>query len=919
MRSWVSALLVGATITAGLSAPTYGTTPQPALARKTAMVDTPVDRERPRDRGEWRIAELSAGEWRIAWRAPSRLPTTGDRPRILPSGGTSTGMQIRSGPSLDQDGRTVTIIVGSTVRPDPSRLDVVLSGRVLDSAGLPPVGRQRPSTKRPPTIPRVAPQRTRLPADPGRPGPHAVVSSDYDLPRVKLAGMPEPIEMVGHVVEPTADANTGPRPLVLFLHGRHSYCYQPGTDNLDFEWPCAAPFTEIPSHLGYDYIQRLLASQGFATVSVRVNGINAQDFALDDGGAGARASIVRRHLDYWSTIAAEHQVDLRRTVLVGHSRGGEGVDRATIQIPLSAQYRVVGQVLIAPTDFGTQTAPYVPTVTMLPYCDGDVTDLQGQRFTDTGRDLTTDDTSLKSSVLVMGANHNFFNTEWTPGVAAAPAEDDWFGKADAPCGKATPDRLTAAGQRKVGAAYVAGAARLFSRRAEKFLPMYDGSPVSVASAGSADLRTHAIGGGRVHRKPALGTTLTSTNGDTQFCRGVTDDRDTATACGRGIETFESTPHWPFVDEGVPSRPFFEFAWSAVGQAGGMSFAEPLDLSGGRLEMRTIVDPVKDVRLRVRLTDVAGNSTVLTPENDGNLPALLRGEGLSKRWAQTLLVTTPPVDDVDLTRIGAIELIGQSTSGRVWVADVAAAPAALATVPARRAPQLSMGDVRQVEGDGPGTVSAEVPFTITGTVDRPAQFRVVIVDQETGERRAATVDVSPGQTRGNVDVAYEADQLDDEFDDSLLVGAVAMRELMTDDYLGSLTVIDDDPTPKILVRRVKKKVREGQRARWRVTLARPVDYYLFVEGDVVRGRRPMLRGGDVPVKWLRDRGARTGSRVPLYKLRVEFFDEVPRGRRSTVLSIPIRRDGVREKREFVTLRLEVNGKSYRKTIAVAPSP
>ena len=83
--------------------------------------------------------------------------------------------------------------------------------------------------------------------------------------------------------------------------------------------------------------------------------------------------------------------------------------------------------LVAPTDFGAQTAPYVPTVTLLPYCDGDVSDLQGQRFTDVARDLTADDTSLKSSVLVMGANHNFFNTEWTPGLAAAPACDDWGG------------------------------------------------------------------------------------------------------------------------------------------------------------------------------------------------------------------------------------------------------------------------------------------------------------------------------------------------------------------------------------------------------------------------------------------------------------------------------------------------------------
>ena len=113
----------------------------------------------------------------------------------------------------------------------------------------------------------------------------------------RLRQMPEPIEMVGHVVEPVLSAATGPRPLVFFLHGRHEPCYQatPGEPNGD--WPCGGTMAEIPSHLGYDYVQRRLASQGYTTVSVRVNGINAQDFALDDGGAGARATIVRRHLE----------------------------------------------------------------------------------------------------------------------------------------------------------------------------------------------------------------------------------------------------------------------------------------------------------------------------------------------------------------------------------------------------------------------------------------------------------------------------------------------------------------------------------------------------------------------------------------------------------------------------------------------
>ena len=100
-------------------------------------------------------------------------------------------------------------------------------------------------------------------------------------------------------------------------------------------------------------------------------------------------------------------------VLVGHSRGGEGVNAVSMRAPLTADYRIAGQVLLAPVDFGNSTAPYVPTVSVLPSCDGDVSDLQGQRYVDVGRDMASDDTALKSAVMIYGANHNYFNTEWT--------------------------------------------------------------------------------------------------------------------------------------------------------------------------------------------------------------------------------------------------------------------------------------------------------------------------------------------------------------------------------------------------------------------------------------------------------------------------------------------------------------------------
>src|SRR5690606_11404027 len=111
------------------------------------------------------------------------------------------------------------------------------------------------------------------------------------------------------------------------------------------------------------------------------------------------------------------RLDPDRVVLVGHSRGGEGVNQAVGDTGGSAPYSVVGQFLIAPTDFAAQTAGYMPTAVALPYCDGDVSDLQGQKYVDASVGLSDGDNSLRSSVLVRGANHNYFNTEWTPGIS----------------------------------------------------------------------------------------------------------------------------------------------------------------------------------------------------------------------------------------------------------------------------------------------------------------------------------------------------------------------------------------------------------------------------------------------------------------------------------------------------------------------
>src|SRR6185295_17121811 len=91
----------------------------------------------------------------------------------------------------------------------------------------------------------------------------------------------------------------GRRPVVLFLHGRHSACFNPTTRTSDnTHWPCVAGYQPIASFHGYDQSAAVLASHGYVVVSISADGINAQDNPYsDDAGTLARGQLVLQHLD----------------------------------------------------------------------------------------------------------------------------------------------------------------------------------------------------------------------------------------------------------------------------------------------------------------------------------------------------------------------------------------------------------------------------------------------------------------------------------------------------------------------------------------------------------------------------------------------------------------------------------------------
>jgi len=89
--------------------------------------------------------------------------------------------------------------------------------------------------------------------DPTTPGPFPYTEAVYNfgaqaIPLANIGGVRGEVE--GKIYLPRARDQ---RPVVIFLHGRHSSCYKSDpTAPTASGWPCPPGYTEIPSYAGYD-------------------------------------------------------------------------------------------------------------------------------------------------------------------------------------------------------------------------------------------------------------------------------------------------------------------------------------------------------------------------------------------------------------------------------------------------------------------------------------------------------------------------------------------------------------------------------------------------------------------------------------------------------------------------------------------
>ena len=280
-------------------------------------------------------------------------------------------------------------------------------------------------------------------------GPLAVSSAEYDFGDTAFSapGCPGPIELRGVVFYP-AGLSAGPCPFIVLLHGRHATCFVGAASFL--QWPCDANLQPIPSYHGYDYLATKLASNGYIVISISANGINARDNQVFDLGALARAQLMQRHLDLWNQfntaggapfgIQFVNKVDLTSVGTLGHSRGGEGVVRHfAYNASLGSPYGIKAVLPLASVDFNRTVINNVPLEVMLGGRRR-FPDLQGIHFFDDARYNVPNDTAAKHTVLLLGANHDFFNTVWMPGLFPAGSRDDWMsfvnaGSEDQQCGR----------------------------------------------------------------------------------------------------------------------------------------------------------------------------------------------------------------------------------------------------------------------------------------------------------------------------------------------------------------------------------------------------------------------------------------------------------------------------------------------------
>jgi hypothetical protein len=329
-------------------------------------------------------------------------------------------------------------------------------------------------------------------------------------------------------------------------------------------------------------------------------------------------------------------------------------------------------------DFTRVTINEAAFAVVLPYCDGDVSDLQGVHFFDDSRYLVPGDPTPKHTVTAFGANHNFFNTVWSPSSGFPGAFDD---------GEWTDcrDRLGEWQQRRVGSAYITSFFRLYLAGELAFDDWWTGAKTpgwieparTLVSYLAPDTEEHRMDVGRFTDEGDL--SISEVGG------AVTSRRMSLYGWCKNTSVISCVPgdlRWKDIHYPGLSRALL--GWS--GRAGRVRFEIPAgrgDVEAfDSFQFRAVPNPGYDANRGIKYQDVA----VVLVDAEGNRARLLASEVGREALAYPLTrdrrarghvilnqVRFPLTrfEGVDLSNVRAVELrFSRTRAGVIDVADVA---------------------------------------------------------------------------------------------------------------------------------------------------------------------------------------------------------------------------------------------------------
>jgi hypothetical protein len=583
-------------------------------------------------------------------------------------------------------------------------------------------------------------------------------------------------EVLGEVYYPS-NLSAGPFPLVIFMHGRHGACYDPATGSQlslsALQWPCTeggASYVPLPSHRGYDYIGRVLASHGYIVASVGANGINAQDRFAPNAGIVDRAHLVDRHLDLWegfNTVGSSVEgapfaadfigaVDLANVGTMGHSRGGDGVAAHYEIFSGSTNYTVRALLPIAPTNNLNAIVPNTDLGVVLPYCDGDVFTLEGSHFYDHARYAMAGDQSHKFTFLSPGANHNFFNTTWTPecwgatpcwadsrGTMPAGTSDDFlvgggfwgYSSSDSHCAVGAANRLTATQQRAVGLAYTAAFFRFSLGGERQFLPLLRGDVAPPAGVQPIFAGYHPPEGERLDltrfdTPNGMGVFTETTLAGTGGVRGaITGSGITNNQCGVTTSCLGGALREVHFDGGSPGLSRLKNVWDAPGDA--LTNALPAgaqDVSAfGTLQFRAGIDTAatSPAVFSVTLTDGTNTRTRTTSSQIGlNDLFVPPGDALKTTVMNTVRIPLNLFAPVNPAFLQSVTFTYDgSANGTVMISDLAFTDEPEGS--SGSFPSLDQGDGKLLSVTGQGVASIDITRATLRIAVPPGQSDVAV--------------------------------------------------------------------------------------------------------------------------------------------------------------------------------------------------